>query len=77
MTTQPCDVVVFGATSFVGQILTRYLFDEFGLDGRLRWAAAGRSLAKLEALRKSLGRVKLPAVQQQHTAAKQHRAVQQ
>ena len=32
MTTQPCDVVVFGATSFVGQILTRYLFEEFGLD---------------------------------------------
>jgi short subunit dehydrogenase-like uncharacterized protein len=56
MTTPPCDVVVFGATSFVGQILTRYLFDEFGLDGKLRWAAAGRSLAKLEALRKSLGR---------------------
>ncbi len=56
MTTPPCDVVVFGATSFVGQILTRYLFDEFGLDGKLRWAAAGRSLPKLEALRKSLGR---------------------
>ena len=46
MTTRTCDVVVFGATSFVGQILTRYLFDEFGLDGELRWAAAGRSLPK-------------------------------
>jgi short subunit dehydrogenase-like uncharacterized protein len=55
MTTQPYDVVVFGATSFVGQILTRYLFEEFGLDGRLRWAAAGRSLPKLEEVRKSLG----------------------
>ena len=49
-------VVVFGATSFVDQILTRYLFDEFGLDGKLRWAAAGRSLPKLEEVRKSLGR---------------------
>ncbi len=56
MSTPPRDVVVFGATSFVGQILTRYLFDEFGLDGKLRWAAAGRSLAKLEGVRKSLGR---------------------
>jgi short subunit dehydrogenase-like uncharacterized protein len=55
MTTKPYDVVVFGATSFVGQILARYLFEEFGLDGKLRWAAAGRSLAKLEAVRKSLG----------------------
>jgi short subunit dehydrogenase-like uncharacterized protein len=56
MTTPHYDVVVFGATSFVGQILTRYLFDEFGLDGKLRWAAAGRSLPKLEEVRKSLGR---------------------
>ena len=56
MTTQPCDVVVFGATSFVGQILTRYLFEEFGLDGKLHWAAAGRSLRKLEELRNSLGK---------------------
>ncbi len=56
MTTRPHDVVVFGATSFVGQILVRYLFDEFGVDRDLAWAAAGRSLPKLEAVRKSLGR---------------------
>jgi short subunit dehydrogenase-like uncharacterized protein len=49
------DLVVFGATSFVGQILTRYLFEEFGLRGRLRWAIAGRSRAKLEQLRGALG----------------------
>lgn len=56
MTTRPCDVVLFGATSFVGQILARYLFEEFGLDGKLHWAAAGRSLPKLEELRQSLGK---------------------
>ena len=28
MTTKPHDVIVFGATSFVGQILTRFLFEE-------------------------------------------------
>ena len=49
------DLVVFGATSFVGQILARYLLEEFGLRGKLRWAIAGRSKAKLEELRKSLG----------------------
>ena len=49
------DLVVFGATSFVGQILTRYLAEEFGTHGRLRWAIAGRSARKLEALRGSLG----------------------
>ena len=58
------DLVVFGATSFVGQILARYLYQEFGLGGRLRWAIAGRSKAKLEQLRRSLGRgaAKLPII---------------
>jgi len=49
------DIVVFGATSFVGRILARYLLDEFGAKGPLRWAIAGRSGTRLEALRKSLG----------------------
>lgn len=56
MTTRPHDIVVFGATSFVGQILVRYLYDEFGVDRDLDWAAAGRSLPKLEAVRNALGR---------------------
>ncbi len=50
------DIVVFGATSFVGKILSRYLLDQFGTDGDLRWAAAGRSQEKLDALRIDLGR---------------------
>lgn len=48
-------VIVFGATSFVGQILCRYLVDQFGVGGRLNWAAAGRSDSKLRALRENLG----------------------
>jgi short subunit dehydrogenase-like uncharacterized protein len=53
--TTPGDVVVFGATSFVGQILTRYLFETFGVGAALRWSIAGRSRPRLEALRASLG----------------------
>lgn len=50
------DVVVFGATSFVGQILSAYLLQRHGSDGAsLRWALAGRSAAKLEALKADLG----------------------
>ncbi|MBT8444333.1 MAG: saccharopine dehydrogenase [Gammaproteobacteria bacterium] len=49
------DVVVFGATSFVGRILCRYLADRFGVDGELRWAAAARSRDRLESVRASLG----------------------
>lgn len=55
MRTKPFDVVVFGATSFVGQILCSYLFEQFGLDGPVKWAAAGRSRSKLQKLRESLG----------------------
>jgi len=49
------DLIVFGATSFVGQILTRYLFDRHGSDEGLRWALAGRSEPKLAQLRATLG----------------------
>jgi short subunit dehydrogenase-like uncharacterized protein len=52
-TSPPCDVVVFGATSFVGKILTQYLWQQYG--GELRWAIAGRSESRLQALRDSLG----------------------
>ncbi len=56
MTSPTHQIVVFGATSFVGEILTRYLFERHGADGAaLRWAIAGRSQAKLAALRESLG----------------------
>lgn len=48
-------LIVFGATSFVGQILSRYLLETFGFDGELRWAAAGRSEEKLQELKESLG----------------------
>ena len=55
MKTPSHDLIVFGATSFVGQILIRYLAEQFGTHGPLKWAIAGRSEAKLAALRNSLG----------------------
>ncbi|WP_284619607.1 saccharopine dehydrogenase family protein [Aquabacterium humicola] len=55
MSTPARDLVVFGATSFVGRLLCRYLLETFGTHGPLKWAAAGRSKEKLEALRASLG----------------------
>jgi len=48
-------LVVFGATSFVGQILARYLWQRHGANGQVRWALAGRSRQKLEEVRNSLG----------------------
>src|SRR5512139_60731 len=64
MKTPSHDLIVYGATSFVGQIITRYLAEHFGTQGRLKWAIAGRSEEKLAALRSSLGLTagKLPIV---------------
>jgi short subunit dehydrogenase-like uncharacterized protein len=44
---RPFDVIVFGATSFVGQILCKHLVDRHGTGGSLRWAISGRNKAKL------------------------------
>ena len=62
MATKKFDLVIFGATSFVGQILTEYLFEHIGLTRKVKWAIAGRSEAKLNELRDSLGEnaAKLP-----------------
>ena len=49
------DLVVFGATSFVGQILCRHLVERHGTDGALRWAIAGRDAAKLDAVASDTG----------------------
>lgn len=51
----PFDLVVFGATSFVGQLITRYLFDQYGVGGTVNWAIAGRSESKLSTVRAALG----------------------
>lgn len=55
MATPQFDIVVFGATSFVGQILAAYLTEEYGVDGDVKWAAAARSQSKLDALKQDLG----------------------
>jgi short subunit dehydrogenase-like uncharacterized protein len=46
------DIVVFGATGFTGQLTAQYLASHGG--DKLRWALAGRNLAKLEEVRAGL-----------------------
>ncbi|MFD0369085.1 saccharopine dehydrogenase family protein [Streptomyces sp. NPDC059071] len=49
---RPYDVVLFGATGFVGELTAEYLAEHAPED--CRWALAGRSLGKLGALRDRL-----------------------
>lgn len=48
------DVVVFGATGFTGQLVAEYMGEQYGPAGDLRWAIAGRSQAKLDAVASGL-----------------------
>jgi short subunit dehydrogenase-like uncharacterized protein len=52
-------LIVFGATSFVGQILCRYLH-ELNHDGSLNWLMASRSEEKLKRLQQELGGAHVP-----------------
>ena len=49
MSNQQFDIIVYGATSFVGQILCQYMVDQYP-NGEVSWAAAGRSQSKLDSV---------------------------
>ncbi|MDB2481472.1 saccharopine dehydrogenase NADP-binding domain-containing protein [Porticoccaceae bacterium] len=45
------DIVVYGATGFTGRLVAEYLNNQYGVNGEVVWAMAGRSLSKLEQVR--------------------------
>ncbi|MBW6521988.1 saccharopine dehydrogenase NADP-binding domain-containing protein [Sphingomonas sp. RHCKR47] len=47
------DVIVYGATGYTGRLVAEYLAQTY--PSGVRWAMAGRSLAKLEAVRAEMG----------------------
>ena len=55
------DIVVFGASSFVGEILCSYLAG-CTEEPALRWAIAGRSASKLEAVKTKIGKADLDII---------------
>ena len=50
------DLIVWGASGFVGKLICQYLVKQYGSDTSLRWAMGGRSKARLEAVRRDLGK---------------------
>ena len=57
MTDRPFDIVLFGASGFTGELVAAYLAEQAP---QARWAIAGRSAAKLAAVRDRLGQPDLP-----------------
>jgi len=48
MSAQEFDVIVYGATGFTGRLVAEYLMKAYGAEGAVRWAMAGRDMAKLK-----------------------------
>ncbi|MEC8633859.1 MAG: saccharopine dehydrogenase NADP-binding domain-containing protein [Pseudomonadota bacterium] len=53
------DIVVYGATGFTGALVAEYLHEAHG---KIKWAVAGRSQTKLDALKQRLGAPDLPTL---------------
>lgn len=49
------DVIVYGATGFTGRLVAEHMLSTYGVGRDVRWAIAGRSRAKLEAVRVEIG----------------------
>jgi short subunit dehydrogenase-like uncharacterized protein len=49
------DVIVYGATGFTGRLVAEHMLAKYGAGGDVKWAMAGRSKSKLEAVRTEIG----------------------
>ena len=49
------DIIVYGATGFTGRLIAEHLAARYGVGGEVKWAMAGRSREKLEAVRDEIG----------------------
>jgi short subunit dehydrogenase-like uncharacterized protein len=55
MSEREFDVVVFGASGYTGKLVAEYIRSEYGENGSVKWAIAGRNREKLEGIRDELG----------------------
>lgn len=55
MSERELDVVVFGASGYTGKLVAEYIQGEYGENGSVKWAIAGRNREKLEGIREELG----------------------
>ena len=53
------NLIIWGATSFTGKLVTEYLFNKYG-SSKIKWAIAGRNLDKLKKIRSEVADEKIP-----------------
>ena len=60
--TKEFDIIVWGASGFTGRLVAAYLFKQYGTQGDLKWAMAGRNQEKLTAVRAEVADSSVPIV---------------
>ena len=60
--TKEFDLIVWGASGFTGRLVAAYLFKQYGTQGDLKWAMAGRNQEKLTAVRAEVADSSVPIV---------------
>ena len=63
MTEREFEVVVWGASGFTGRLVVEYLLQKYGIDGKVRWAAAGRDVEKINRTLEEVGAAGAPTIQ--------------
>ena len=53
------DIIIWGASSFTGKLVTEYIFNKYG-SSTIKWAIAGRNLDKLEKVRSQVADENIP-----------------
>ena len=53
------DIIIWGATSFTGKLVSEYIFKKYG-SSKIKWAIAGRNLKKLEKIRYQVADENIP-----------------
>ena len=48
-------IIVYGATGYTGRLVCEYLNKQYGVNGDVVWAMAGRSMEKLQSVRDEMG----------------------
>jgi short subunit dehydrogenase-like uncharacterized protein len=48
-------IIVYGATGYTGRLVCEYLNRQYGVNGEVKWAMAGRSQQKLKSVRDEMG----------------------
>jgi short subunit dehydrogenase-like uncharacterized protein len=49
------DIIVYGATGYTGRLVCEYLNKQYGVNGDVKWAMAGRSQDKIDSVREEMG----------------------